>query len=151
MKLFGFRINAGEIKDVREIEKTLENIEEKKNKIIDLAGQLSTLTEIKFKYSADGSIEKKFEVDGFEMDKILGNMRVAQMQIVDSYKSLEALGMIEITPAPKNRGKTLLLENFWRNIAEKMLKKSWNRSEKRKLCKLKKRADARGASTQVHM
>jgi hypothetical protein len=108
MKLFGFRINAGEIKDVREIEKTLENIEEKKNKIIDLAGQLSTLTEIKFKYSADGSIEKKFEVDGFEMDKILGNMRVAQMQIVDSYKSLEALGMIEITPAPKNRGKTLL-------------------------------------------
>ena len=34
MKLFGFRINAGEIKDVREIEKTLENIEEKKNKII---------------------------------------------------------------------------------------------------------------------
>ena len=43
MKLFGFRINAGEIKDVREIEKTLENIEEKKNKIIDLAGQLSTL------------------------------------------------------------------------------------------------------------
>ena len=102
MKLFGFRINAGEIKDVREIEKTLENIEEKKNKIIDLAGQLSTLTEIKFKYSADGSIEKKFEVDGFEMDKILGNMRVA------SYKSLEALGMIEITPAPKNRGKTLL-------------------------------------------
>ena len=38
-----------------------------------------------------------------------------------------------------------------RNIAEKMLKKSWNRSEKRKLCKLKKRADARGASTQVHM
>ena len=33
----------------------------------------------------------------------------------------------------------------------KMLKKSWNRSEKRKLCKLKKRADARGASTQVHM
>ena len=36
MKLFGFRINAGEIKDVREIEKTLENIEEKKNKIIDL-------------------------------------------------------------------------------------------------------------------
>ena len=106
MKLFGFRINAGEIKDVREIEKTLENIEE--NKIIDLAGQLSTLTEIKFKYSADGSIEKKFEVDGFEMDKILGNMRVAQMQIVDSYKSLEALGMIEITPAPKNRGKTLL-------------------------------------------
>ena len=53
MKLFGFRINAGEIKDVREIEKTLENIEEKKNKIIDLAGQLSTLTEIKFKYSAD--------------------------------------------------------------------------------------------------
>lgn len=108
MKLFGFRINAGEIKDVREIEKTLESIEEKKNKIIDLAGQLSTLTEIKFKYSADGSIEKKFEVDGFEMDKILGNMRVAQMQIVDSYKSLEALGMIEITPAPKNRGKTLL-------------------------------------------
>ena len=61
MKLFGFRINAGEIKDVREI-------------------------------------EKKFEVDGFEMDKILGNMRVAQMQIVASYKSLEALGMIEITP-----------------------------------------------------
>ena len=49
MKLFGFRINAREIKDVREIEKTLENIEEKKNKIIDLAGQLSTLTEIKFK------------------------------------------------------------------------------------------------------
>ena len=47
MKLFGFRINAREIKDVREIEKTLENIEEKKNKIIDLAGQLSTLTEIK--------------------------------------------------------------------------------------------------------
>ena len=42
------------------------------------------------------------------MDKILGNMRVAQMQIVASYKSLEALGMIEITPAPKNRGKTLL-------------------------------------------
>ena len=84
------------------------HIEEKKNKIIDLAGQLSTLTEIKFKYSADGSIEKKFEVDGFEMDKILGNMRVAQMQIVASYKSLEALGMIEITPAPKNRGKTLL-------------------------------------------
>lgn len=79
MKLFGFRINAREIKDVREIEKTLENIEEKKNKIIDLAGQLSTLTEIKFKYSADGSIEKKFEVDGFEMDKILGNMRVAQI------------------------------------------------------------------------
>ena len=37
------------------------------------------------------------------MDKILGNMRVAQMQIVASYKSLEALGMIEITPAPKNR------------------------------------------------
>ena len=35
MKLFGFRINAGEIKDVREIEKTLENIEEKKNKIIE--------------------------------------------------------------------------------------------------------------------
>ena len=104
MKLFGFRINAREIKDVREIAKTLENIEEKKNKIIDLAGQLSTLTEIKFKYSADGSIEKKFEVDGFEMDKILGNMRVAQMQIVASYKSLEALGMIEITPAPKNRG-----------------------------------------------
>ena len=102
MKLFGFRINAGESKDVREIEKTLENIEEKKNKIIDLAGQLSTLTEIKFKYSADGSIEKKFEVDGFEMDKILG-----KMQIVASYKSLEALGMIEITPAPKNRGKTL--------------------------------------------
>ena len=65
MKLFGFRINSGEIKDVREIEKTLESIEEKKNKIIDLAGQLSTLTEIKFKYSADGSIEKKFEVDGF--------------------------------------------------------------------------------------
>lgn len=97
MKLFGFRINAREIKDVREIEKTLENIEEKKNKIIDLAGQLSTLTEIKFKYSADGSIEKKFEVDGFEMDKILGNMRIAQMQIVASYKSLEALGMIEIT------------------------------------------------------
>ena len=62
MKLFGFRINAREIKDVREIEKTLENIEEKKNKIIDLAGQLSTLTEIKFKYSADGSIEKKFEL-----------------------------------------------------------------------------------------
>nr|DAT53321.1 MAG TPA: hypothetical protein [Caudoviricetes sp.]DAY96785.1 MAG TPA: hypothetical protein [Caudoviricetes sp.] len=31
------------------------------------------------------------------------------------------------------------------------MKKSWNRSEKRKLCKLKKRADARGASTQVHM
>ena len=30
MKLFGFRINAGEIKDVREIEKTLENNEEKK-------------------------------------------------------------------------------------------------------------------------
>ncbi len=29
MKLFGFRINAREIKDVREIEKTLENIEEK--------------------------------------------------------------------------------------------------------------------------
>ena len=86
MKLFGFRINAGESKDVREIEKTLENIEEKKNKIIDLAGQLSTLTEIKFKYSADGSIEKKFEVDGFEMDKILGNMRIAQMQIVASYK-----------------------------------------------------------------
>ena len=54
MKLFGFRINSGEIKDVREIEKTLESIEEKKNKIIDLAGQLSTLTEIKFKYSADG-------------------------------------------------------------------------------------------------
>ncbi len=75
----------------------------KKNKIIDLAGQLSTLTEIKFKYSADGSIEKKFEVDGFEMDKILGNMRVAQVQIVASYKSLEALGMIEITSAPKNR------------------------------------------------
>ena len=69
---------------------------------------MSALTEIKFKYSADGSIEKKFEVDGFEMDKILGNMRVAQMQIVASYKSLEALGMIEITPAPKNRGKTLL-------------------------------------------
>ena len=44
MKLFGFRINAGESKDVREIEKTLENIEENKNKIIDLAGQLSTLT-----------------------------------------------------------------------------------------------------------
>ena len=108
MKLFGFRINAREIKDVREIEKTLENIEEKKNKIIDLAGQLSTLTEIKFKYSADGSIEKKFEVDGFEMDKILENMRIAQMQIVASYKSLEALGMIEITPAPKNRGETLL-------------------------------------------
>ena len=107
MKLFGFRINAREIKDVKEIEKTLENIEEKKNKIIDLAGQL-TLTEIKFKYLADGSIEKKFEVDGFEMDKILGNMRIAQMQIVDSYKSLEALGMIEITPALKNRGKTLL-------------------------------------------
>ena len=84
MKLFGFRINAREIKDVREIEKTLENIEEKKNKIIDLAGQLSTLTEIKFKYSADGSIEKKFEVDGFEMDKILGNMRVAQMQGEDT-------------------------------------------------------------------
>ena len=82
--------------------------DEKKNKIIDLAGQLSTLTEIKFKYSADGSIEKKFEVDGFEMDKILENMRIAQMQIVASYKSLEALGMIEITPAPKNRGKTLL-------------------------------------------
>ena len=36
MKLFGFRINAGEIKDVREIEKTLENIEEKKNKIIEI-------------------------------------------------------------------------------------------------------------------
>ena len=107
MKLFGFRINAREIKDVREIEKTLENIEEKKKKIIDLAGQLSTLTEIKFKYSADGSIEKKFEVDGFEMDKILGNMRIAQMQIVASYKSLEALGMIEITPAPKNRGNIL--------------------------------------------
>ena len=35
MKLFGFRINAGESKDVREIEKTLENIEEKKNKISD--------------------------------------------------------------------------------------------------------------------
>ena len=33
MKLFGFRINSGEIKDVREIEKTLESIEEKKNKI----------------------------------------------------------------------------------------------------------------------
>lgn len=31
------------------------------------------------------------------MDKILGNMRIAQMQIVASYKSLEALGMIEIT------------------------------------------------------
>ena len=108
MKLFGFRINAGEIKDVREIEKTLENIEEKKNKIIDLAGQLSTLTEIKFKYSADGSIEKKFEVDGFEMDKILGNLRAAQMQMGDSYPSLEALGMIASTPAPKNRGKTLL-------------------------------------------
>lgn len=77
----------------------------KKNKIIDLAGQLSTLTEIKFKYSADGSIEKKFEVDGFEMDKILGNMRVAQMQIVDSYKSLEALGMIEIIPSSKARWK----------------------------------------------
>ena len=103
MKLFGFRINAREIKNVREIEKTLENIEEKKNKIIDLAGQLSTLTEIKFKYSEDGSIEKKFEVDGFEMDKILENMRIAQMQIVASYKSLEALGMIEITSAPKNR------------------------------------------------
>ena len=42
MKLFGFRINSGEIKDVREIEKTLESIEEKKNKIINLAGQLST-------------------------------------------------------------------------------------------------------------
>lgn len=83
MKLFGFRINAREIKDVREIEKTLENIEEKKNKIIDLAGQLSTLTEIKFKYSADGSIEKKFEVDGFEMDKILENMRIAQMQMFE--------------------------------------------------------------------
>ena len=110
MKLFGFKeSNAGESKDVREIEKTLENIEEKKNKIIDLAGQLSTLTEIKFKYSADGSIEKKFEVDGFEMDKILGNMRVAQMQIVASYKSLEALGMIEITPCSKRTGgKTLL-------------------------------------------
>lgn len=105
MKLFGFRINSGEIKDVREIEKTLESIEEKKNKIIDLAGQLSTLTEIKFKYSADGSIEKKFEVDGFEMDKILGNMRVAQIQIVDSYKSLEALGMIEIIPSSKARWK----------------------------------------------
>ena len=109
MKLFGFRINAGEIKDVREIEKTLENIEEKKNKIIDLAGQLSTLTEIKFKYSADGSIEKKFEVDGFEMDKILGNMRVAQMQIVDSYKSLEALGMIEI-PLLQRTGERHYLE-----------------------------------------
>ena len=48
-------------------------------------------------------------------------------------------------------GLITFLENFWRNIAEKMLKKSWNRSEKRKLCKLKKRADARGASTQVHM
>ena len=36
MKLFGFRINSGEIKDVREIEKTLESIEEKKNKIIKL-------------------------------------------------------------------------------------------------------------------
>ena len=34
MKLFGFRINSGEIKDVREIEKTLESIEEKKNKIV---------------------------------------------------------------------------------------------------------------------
>lgn len=43
------------------------------------------------------------------------------------------------------------LESFWQNTAEKMLKKSWNRSEKRKLCKLKKRADARGTSTQVHM
>ena len=27
MKLFGFRINSGEIKDVREIEKTLESIQ----------------------------------------------------------------------------------------------------------------------------
>lgn len=108
MKLFGFRINARDIKDVREIEKTFEDIEEKKNKLIDLAGQLSTLTEIKFKCSRDGSIEKKFEVDGIEMDKILGNMRVVQMQIVDSYKSLEALGMIEITPAPKNRGRISL-------------------------------------------
>ncbi|MFR5150288.1 MAG: hypothetical protein ACLTER_12655 [Ruminococcus sp.] len=27
-------------------------------------------------------------------------------------------------------GLITFLENFWRNIAEKMLKKSWNRSEK---------------------
>lgn len=39
------------------------------------------------------------------MDKILGNMQVAQMQIVDSYKSLEALGMIEIIPSSKARWK----------------------------------------------
>ena len=32
------------------------------------------------------------------------------MQIVASYKSLEALGMIETTPAPKNRGKHTVLE-----------------------------------------
>lgn len=42
-------------------------------------------------------------------------------------------------------------EKLLTEYSGKMLKKSWNRSEKRKLCKLKKRADARGASTQVHM
>lgn len=89
MKLFGFRINAGESKDVREIEKTLENIEEKKNKIIDLAGQLSALTEIKFKYSEDGSIEKKFEVDGFDIDRKRGErMKLQTISLVISIIAL---------------------------------------------------------------